>query len=61
MFAILMNCFTLGMYQPCEDIFCESVRCRALAVLDDFIFAFFAAEMIVKVGGKFTDAVVDLR
>ncbi|XP_014676246.1 PREDICTED: voltage-dependent T-type calcium channel subunit alpha-1I-like, partial [Priapulus caudatus] len=48
MFVILLNCFTLGMYQPCEDTACASLRCRTLAVLDDFIYAFFAAEMVVK-------------
>lgn len=76
MLVILLNCVTLGMFHPCEDIACDSPRCRILQVLscavqalrlhlglcrlplipalyllqsfDDFIFAFFAVEMIVK-------------
>lgn len=100
MLVILLNCVTLGMFHPCEDIACDSPRCRILQVwlgtrgfgagglrdpslpskklpqpaagahaprpapfssrslfiplpflwqsFDDFIFAFFAVEMIVK-------------
>uniref|UniRef100_A0A6I8NW22 Voltage-dependent T-type calcium channel subunit alpha-1G n=1 Tax=Ornithorhynchus anatinus TaxID=9258 RepID=A0A6I8NW22_ORNAN len=48
MLVILLNCVTLGMFQPCEDIACDSQRCRILQGFDDFIFAFFAVEMIVK-------------
>ncbi|XP_018407789.1 PREDICTED: voltage-dependent T-type calcium channel subunit alpha-1I-like [Nanorana parkeri] len=46
--VILLNCVTLGMFQPCEDVDCSSDRCQILQVFDDFIFIFFAMEMVVK-------------
>ncbi|KAL1415697.1 hypothetical protein MTO96_029022 [Rhipicephalus appendiculatus] len=49
MLVILLNCVTLGMYQPCADDGCVSARCRLLQVFDDLIFAFFAIEMSIKV------------
>uniref|UniRef100_I3KFB2 Voltage-dependent T-type calcium channel subunit alpha n=1 Tax=Oreochromis niloticus TaxID=8128 RepID=I3KFB2_ORENI len=48
MLVILLNCVTLGMYRPCEDVSCKSEWCRILQVLDDCIFAFFAVEMVIK-------------
>ncbi|XP_076846105.1 LOW QUALITY PROTEIN: voltage-dependent T-type calcium channel subunit alpha-1H [Brachyhypopomus gauderio] len=48
MLVILLNCVTLGMFQPCQDIKCNSDRCAILQAFDDFIFAFFAVEMVVK-------------
>uniref|UniRef100_A0A8D2LG78 Ion transport domain-containing protein n=1 Tax=Varanus komodoensis TaxID=61221 RepID=A0A8D2LG78_VARKO len=48
MLVILLNCVTLGMFHPCEDMGCGSPRCKILQSFDDFIFAFFAVEMIVK-------------
>uniref|UniRef100_A0AAX7UKZ5 Voltage-dependent T-type calcium channel subunit alpha-1H n=1 Tax=Astatotilapia calliptera TaxID=8154 RepID=A0AAX7UKZ5_ASTCA len=48
MLVILLNCVTLGMYRPCEDVTCQSEWCRILQVLDDCIFAFFAVEMVIK-------------
>ncbi|XP_038639464.1 voltage-dependent T-type calcium channel subunit alpha-1I isoform X2 [Scyliorhinus canicula] len=48
MLVIILNCVTLGMYQPCEDVDCASDRCRILQAFDDFIFVFFAMEMVVK-------------
>ncbi|KYO36290.1 hypothetical protein Y1Q_0024060 [Alligator mississippiensis] len=36
------------MYQPCEDMDCLSDRCKILQVFDDFIFIFFAMEMVLK-------------
>jgi hypothetical protein len=30
--VILLNCVTLGMYQPCENIHCTSDRCQILQV-----------------------------
>ena len=36
------------MYQPCEDDVCDTTRCHVLAAFDHFIFAFFSAEMCVK-------------
>eukprot|EP00062_Callorhinchus_milii_P024831 gi/632985161/ref/XP_007909522.1/ PREDICTED: voltage-dependent T-type calcium channel subunit alpha-1H-like [Callorhinchus milii] len=48
MLVILLNCVTLGMFQPCEDVACRSDRCTILKAFDDFIFAFFAVEMVIK-------------
>ncbi|KAK6301324.1 hypothetical protein J4Q44_G00294220 [Coregonus suidteri] len=48
MLAILLNCVTLGMFQPCDDVHCLNNRCSFLQALDDGIFAFFAVEMLVK-------------
>lgn len=48
--AILLNCVTLGMYQPCSDdtITCTSPRCQILQTSDDIIFCFFTLEMLIK-------------
>ncbi|XP_023037062.1 uncharacterized protein LOC6652900 isoform X1 [Drosophila willistoni] len=46
--AILLNCITLGMYQPCVDDACVTNRCKILQIFDDIIFAFFALEMTIK-------------
>uniref|UniRef100_A0A4W4H1L7 Ion transport domain-containing protein n=1 Tax=Electrophorus electricus TaxID=8005 RepID=A0A4W4H1L7_ELEEL len=46
--VILLNCVTLGMYQPCENIDCTSDRCQVLQAFDAFIYIFFALEMVVK-------------
>uniref|UniRef100_A0A8C5TSU5 Ion transport domain-containing protein n=1 Tax=Malurus cyaneus samueli TaxID=2593467 RepID=A0A8C5TSU5_9PASS len=48
MLVILLNCVTLGMFRPCEDVECQSERCTILEAFDDFIFAFFAVEMVIK-------------
>ncbi|XP_035389089.1 voltage-dependent T-type calcium channel subunit alpha-1G isoform X7 [Electrophorus electricus] len=48
MLVILLNCVTLGMFHPCEDSNCDSERCKILEDFDDFIFAFFAVEMVIK-------------
>ncbi|XP_043089773.1 voltage-dependent T-type calcium channel subunit alpha-1H isoform X4 [Puntigrus tetrazona] len=48
MLVILLNCVTLGMFQPCEDLECQSEWCVVLQVFDDCIFAFFAVEMVIK-------------
>ncbi|XP_062859150.1 voltage-dependent T-type calcium channel subunit alpha-1G [Trichomycterus rosablanca] len=48
MLVILLNCVTLGMFHPCEDSDCGSERCKILEDFDDFIFAFFAVEMVIK-------------
>ncbi|XP_069056149.1 voltage-dependent T-type calcium channel subunit alpha-1G isoform X1 [Pleurodeles waltl] len=48
MLVILLNCVTLGMFHPCEDMVCDSQRCIILQGFDDFIFTFFAVEMIFK-------------
>ena len=49
MLVILINCITLGMYQPCNDNPCTSTRCRLLSVIDHCIYVFFAVEMSIKV------------
>ncbi|CAF2669317.1 unnamed protein product [Rotaria sp. Silwood2] len=55
MFVILLNCITLGMYQPCEHHSglqtskkCDTPRCIWLQATDYFIFAFFTIEMCIK-------------
>ena len=32
MTVILLNCVTLGMYQPCGDLNCDTRRCQILKV-----------------------------
>ncbi|XP_076324934.1 voltage-dependent T-type calcium channel subunit alpha-1H-like isoform X2 [Tachypleus tridentatus] len=49
MMIILLNCITLGMYQPCVDETCSSSRCKTLQLFDHLIFVFFAVEMIIKI------------
>ncbi|XP_053711264.1 voltage-dependent T-type calcium channel subunit alpha-1I-like isoform X2 [Synchiropus splendidus] len=48
MMVILLNCVTLGMYQPCQNIDCSSDRCQILQAFDAFIYIFFALEMVIK-------------
>ncbi|XP_063171076.1 voltage-dependent T-type calcium channel subunit alpha-1H [Candoia aspera] len=48
MLVILLNCVTLGMFQPCQDVRCKTERCTILEAFDHFIFAFFAVEMVIK-------------
>uniref|UniRef100_UPI00358FD224 voltage-dependent T-type calcium channel subunit alpha-1H-like n=1 Tax=Myxine glutinosa TaxID=7769 RepID=UPI00358FD224 len=48
MLAILLNCVTLGMFQPCSEVRCQLHRCIILKSFDDFIFIFFAVEMVLK-------------
>jgi Ion transport protein len=55
MFVILLNCVTLGMYQPCAQhaavhspTKCDTTRCIWLEAMDYFVFAFFTIEMCVK-------------
>lgn len=38
MLVILLNCVTLGMFHPCEDIDCDSERCKILQVRQLFGF-----------------------
>ncbi|XP_018494325.1 voltage-dependent T-type calcium channel subunit alpha-1H [Galendromus occidentalis] len=49
MLVILLNCITLGMYQPCADELCVNTRCQILQLFDHLIFAFFAVEMAVRI------------
>lgn len=32
MLVIMLNCVTLGMFRPCEDVECRSERCGILEV-----------------------------
>ncbi|CAF1520054.1 unnamed protein product [Rotaria magnacalcarata] len=55
MFVILLNCITLGMYQPCEHHSslqdskkCDTARCIWLQATDYFIFGYFTIEMCIK-------------
>ncbi|UJR33723.1 hypothetical protein I4U23_021150 [Adineta vaga] len=55
MFVILLNCITLGMYQPCAHHTavqltkkCDTARCIWLQGTDYFIFGFFTIEMCIK-------------
>ena len=51
MLVIIINCVTLGMYQPCTDnaqANCTSTRCVVLQYLDHGIFGFFLIEMLIK-------------
>lgn len=49
MLVIFVNCITLGLYQPCNDVPCSTTRCRVLEWFDHGIFAFFTVEMCIKV------------
>ena len=51
MSVIVINCVTLGSYQPCRDISVCDGKCQILKIVDDVIFAYFAAEMIIKMVG----------
>jgi hypothetical protein len=55
MLVILLNCITLGMYQPCVHHTglpvtkkCDTPRCIWLQATDYFIFGFFTIEMCIK-------------
>uniref|UniRef100_A0A8C2FA61 Voltage-dependent T-type calcium channel subunit alpha n=1 Tax=Cyprinus carpio TaxID=7962 RepID=A0A8C2FA61_CYPCA len=43
MLVILLNCVTLGMFQPCQDLECHSDRCSILQVTHTYI-----THMVVK-------------
>ncbi len=49
MCIILINCITLGMYQPCEDNPCVSTKCVVLKYVDHLIYVFFVVEMGIKI------------
>ncbi len=49
MFVIFINCITLGMYRPCDDNPCTSVRCSILEISEHAIYAFFLVEMVIKI------------
>ena len=48
MTVILINCVTLGMYQPCEDTTICDQKCQMLKIIDDVIYVYFVAEMLIK-------------
>ena len=48
MSVIIINCVTLGSYEPClDEAECDN-KCQILKAVDDVIYAYFAAEMIIK-------------
>lgn len=47
MFVILINCVTLAMYNPLDPQ-CTSTRCQVLEHVEHVVFAFFFAEMVIK-------------
>ena len=53
MSVIIINCVTLGSYEPClDEAECDN-KCQILKAVDDVIYAYFAAEMIIKMVGEF--------
>ena len=47
MTIILLNCITLGLYNP-MDVKCLSKKCQVLERLETFIYVYFVLEMVVK-------------
>ena len=47
MTIILLNCITLGLYDPMDEN-CLSKKCQVLESLETFIYAYFLLEMIIK-------------
>ena len=45
--VILVNCVTLGMYDP-FDTSCATEQCQVLERLETAIYAFFLVEMLIK-------------
>lgn len=46
-FVILVNCVTLGLYDPFDEQ-CKTQRCQVLDSMEKVIYAFFLAEMLCK-------------
>ena len=58
MSVIIINCVTLGSYEPClDEVECDN-KCQILKAVDDVIFAYFAAEMIIKMVEDFKSTVL---
>lgn len=49
MLIIIVNCITMGMYKPCEKADCSTTKCHIINYIDDFIYVFFAIEMVIKI------------
>jgi hypothetical protein len=49
LFFIIINCFTLASFQPCDDIECVNARCVIAKYIDHVIFVFFIVEMLIKI------------
>ena len=47
MSIIFINCVTLAMYNPLDKQ-CVTTRCQVLENIEHFVFAFFVAEMMIK-------------
>ena len=46
-FVILVNCVTLGLYDP-SDPDCHTQRCQTLDTMEKVIYVFFLIEMLCK-------------
>ena len=47
MFVIVINCVTLAMFNPLDKQ-CLTTRCQVLENIEQFVFAFFFVEMVIK-------------
>lgn len=49
MFVIIVNCITMGMFEPCAGHDCHTPKCRWMEYIDHMIYFFFAIEMCMKI------------
>lgn len=49
MFVIIVNCITMGMFEPCAGHDCHTPKCRWMEYIDHVIYFFFAIEMCMKI------------
>ena len=49
MFVIVVNCITMGMFNPCAGHDCRSMKCVWLEYIDHVIYFFFFIEMLIKI------------
>ena len=49
MTVILLNCVTLGMFQPCEDSVCNTQRCKLLKVISAMVICIYIYIYIITV------------
>ncbi len=48
LFVIMINCIIMGLYNPCQIDECTNFKCVFLKYIDDLIYIFFLAEMLIK-------------
>ena len=46
--VILLNCITLGSFDPFDQE-CASTKCQALEIVEQIIYWYFLLEMIIKI------------